>query len=63
MLADGSIVRTRYYRATILWHGQPRPIMVLEANSDPLAGMSLLYGSRLVVDVVDGGTVTVQPLP
>ena len=28
----------------------------------PLVGVSLLYGHRLTVDVVDGGPVTLAPL-
>jgi hypothetical protein len=62
-LADGSVVRMRFYQATVLWHGQPRPILVLEASGDPLVGMSLLYGSRVTLDVMDGGPVTIEKLP
>jgi hypothetical protein len=29
----------------------------------PLIGMSLLYGSRVTLDVVDGGPVTIEPVP
>jgi clan AA aspartic protease len=63
MLADGSIVRLNYYQATVLWEGRRRKIMVLDADGGPLAGMSLLYGSRVTLDVVDGGPVTIAPLP
>ena len=63
MLADGSVVRLSYFRATVLWEGKPRKIMVLDADGGPLVGMSLLYGSRVTLDVVDGGPVTIEPLP
>jgi clan AA aspartic protease len=63
MLADGSVVRLNYYRATVLWDGTPRKIMVLDADGGPLVGMSLLYGSRVTLEVVDGGPVTIEPLP
>jgi predicted aspartyl protease len=62
-LADGSTVRLNYYRATVLWDGAPRQILVLDAGGGPLVGMSLLYGSRVTLDVVDGGPVTIEPLP
>ena len=51
------------YDASIEWDGQVRPILVLEADDVPLIGMALLYGSRLTIDVVDGGAVTIEPLP
>jgi clan AA aspartic protease len=62
-LADGSVVRMSYYRATVIWNGQLRPILALEAGGDPLVGMSLLYGSRVTLDIVDGGPVTIEDLP
>jgi len=61
-LADGSLAQMDSYQATLLWDGQPREILVLEADGGPLVGMALLYGSRLSIDVVDGGAVTVAPL-
>jgi clan AA aspartic protease len=62
-LADGSILSMKIYRVTVLWDGNPRSIPVLEADGGPLVGMSLLYGSRLTVDVLDGGRVTIEPVP
>jgi hypothetical protein len=38
-------------------------LMVLEEAGAPLAGMSLLYGSRVTLQIVDGGDVTIEPLP
>ncbi len=63
MLADGSTVPLRKYEGTVLWQGQSREVIVLEASGDPLAGMSLLYGSLPTLQVVDGGDVTIRPLP
>jgi clan AA aspartic protease len=62
MLADGQIVPMDYYRASIAWDGRDRQILVLEADGDPLVGMSLLYGYDLRVRVVDGGLVTIAPV-
>jgi clan AA aspartic protease len=62
-LADGSRVRLRKYTGTVIWDGQERDVIVLEAEGGPLVGMSLLYGSRVTLDVVDGGPVIIEPLP
>jgi clan AA aspartic protease len=62
-LGDGSTVALRKYEGSILWHRAVRDVIVLEAAGGPLVGMSLLYGSRVTLDVVDGGPVTVEALP
>ena len=62
-LADGSLVQLDCYRTTVDWDGQVGAILVVSADGDPLVGMSLLYGSRVTLDVVDGGPVTIEPLP
>jgi predicted aspartyl protease len=61
LLGDGSTVSLHNYEATVLWHDQDRDVLVLEAVGGPLAGMSLLYGNRVTLDVVDGGRVTIEP--
>ena len=33
------------------------------AAGGSLVGMSLLYGNRVVLDVVEGGEVLIEPLP
>lgn len=62
-LADGQRVTLNHSRASILWHGRPRDVTVLEATGDALVGMELLYGNRVILDVVGGGHVTIEPLP
>ena len=61
-LADGQIVNMESFQATVLWHGLPREIVVLAADGDPLVGMSLLYQSRLMIDVLDDGVVSIEPI-
>ncbi len=51
------------YRGTVLWDGQPLPVRVVEADGEPLLGMELLQGSRVTLDVRDGGPVTIDALP
>ncbi len=59
-LGDGSTVLLNIYRATVIWDGQPRPVQVMETEDVSLIGMSLLYGYRVILDVIDGGFVTIE---
>lgn len=59
-LGDGSEVTFEVYAATIIWDGQYRNIPVNEAETDPLVGMSLLYGYDLFIRAVEGGNVTIK---
>lgn len=62
-LADGSVTRLDAYLARIVWHRQQKDVLILQATGTPLIGMSLLDGSRLTIDVVDGGHVAIDELP
>lgn len=59
VLANGEMEILDLYFAFIQWHGQVRPVMVHQAGGRPLMGMSLLSGSRLLVDASEGGEVTI----
>ena len=61
--ATGARVSLTTYRGTVLWYGQLRSIQVVEADSEPLLGMELLLGSRVTLDVREGGPVTIDALP
>lgn len=61
-LADGTIVSLPVYSVEIVWHGVRRKVDAIETHNDALIGMSLLYGSRVTLDVIDGGTVMISPL-
>jgi clan AA aspartic protease len=60
--ADGSVDLFEVYRATVIWGGAARFVEVQAVNAQPLAGMTLLRGHSLRIDVVTGGAVTVHPL-
>lgn len=62
-LGDGNTVVLDGYLANVVWHDQEREILVLQAEGGPLIGMSLLYGNRVTATIVDGGDVTIDPLP
>ena len=62
-MADGSVVVIDLFEATIVWDGQARAIVADRMECAPLIGMSLLYDHLLTMEVVDGGPVTIAPLP
>lgn len=51
------------YRVGIEWDGQVRVVPALAAEGGPLVGMSLLRGSEVRIEVMDGGEVVIRPLP
>lgn len=60
VLGDGGPAQFDTSVATVLWDDQQKNILVLASEGGPLVGMSLLYGYRVILDVVDGGTVTIE---
>jgi clan AA aspartic protease len=61
-LGDGSETTFEVYEATIIWDGQFRSIPVNAAETDPLVGMSLLYGYNLQIQAIEGGIVRIEAL-
>jgi clan AA aspartic protease len=62
LLGDGSRSIFDIYVGTVLWNGQSRRVPVHVSNTEPLLGMSLLYGSELTIQVVEGGEVRIREL-
>lgn len=60
LLADGSESVFDIYEGTVDWDGDRRRVSIDEANTAPLAGMSLLEGYELLVQVRPGGNVTIS---
>ena len=63
ILGDGTTVTMDLYRAKVLWHDVERIVYVLRADAELLVGMSLLHGSRVTLNVVTNGNVTIEALP
>ena len=63
VLADGRVVLLDVFLAAVDWQGQRKDVLVSRTVGTPLAGMSLLQGSRLTMDVFEGGSVVVDELP
>jgi predicted aspartyl protease len=61
-LADGSVVSLDAYRVGVEWDERVRVVSALAAEGGPLVGMSLLRGSEVRIEVVDGGEVVIRPL-
>ena len=59
-LADGSEVSFDAYDVTVVWEGQPRDVLIDEADTTPLVGMLLLDRHNLNIDVESGGRVLIQ---
>ncbi len=61
-LGDGSEVIFEIYRAAVIWDGQNQIVDVAASDADPLVEMGLLYGFKLQMEAVEGGTVTLEAL-
>ena len=62
IIAHGRAVFLNLYLAKVIWHDKERDIEVLQTDKRPLVGMSLLRGSRVILDVVTNGDVTITPM-
>ena len=63
VLADGSVRQFDICAAEVEWGGVWRTLLVSAVGNEPLLGMRLLAGHKLVVEVVPGGLVEILPLP
>ena len=61
MLANGARDVFDTYGVTVSWEGQSRFVDADEADAAPLLGMSMLDRHNLNIEVVDGGSVVIQP--
>ena len=57
ILGDGSECVFDIYEAVLVWDGDLLTIPVDEADSEPLVGMSLMEGYRLLIQVFEGDRV------
>ena len=62
VLANGEEVSLDSWSGMALWHDRMHPVLVLQADGEPLLGMRLLQGSRVTLDVLDDGDVAIEGL-
>jgi clan AA aspartic protease len=62
ILANDQVDACDIYTAVVLWDGQKRPLLVEATESDPLVGMRLMAGYRIVIENIDGGPVVLDKL-
>ena len=64
-LGDGSQTVFDFYTGTVIWDGQYRQVdiaAIAASETEPLLGMGMIYGYRLQVDAIEGGTVKIEAL-
>jgi clan AA aspartic protease len=61
-LGDGSTCTFDVYSGLIIWDGEFRRVDINASETEPLVGMSLLYGYRMQLDAIEGGMVMIQAL-
>ena len=61
-LANGELFEFQVYLGSVSWHGRPSDVLVLQSDSVPLLGMTLLWGSRVTMDALNDGEVTIEEL-
>ena len=62
VLAHEQSVILRTFRAVVSWHERQSNVFVIEADGQPLLGMSMLWGSKLTLEAWDGGEVTIEEM-
>ena len=62
ILGDGNPQPCDVYDGEISWNNQLRSIEIEAADTQPLIGMALMCGFDLHIEVVEGGTVALEPL-
>ena len=62
ILATGEGVDLSLYEVVVIWDGHPRAVDVLASEGGTLAGMGMLEGFSLHIDVLAGGRVSIVPL-
>jgi clan AA aspartic protease len=61
-LGDGSVVSLDVYIGRVEWDGMMREVEIECADADPLVGMAMLEGHRVVLNVRADGEITIAPL-
>jgi clan AA aspartic protease len=63
LLADASVQRFDRYEGTVIWDGAPQYILIDGVETNPLVGTRLLADHDLRIQLIPGGSVTIEALP
>ncbi len=61
-LADGSRIIAPTWQATALWDHNPRKVLILESDGEPLLGMGLLWQNRITLEARPYGSLVIARL-
>lgn len=61
-LANGELFDFPVFLGSVSWHSRTSDVLVLQSDSVPLLGMALVWGSRVTMDALDDGEVTIEEL-
>ncbi len=61
-MANGELFEFEVYIGSVSWHRRPSDMLVLQSDSIPLLGMTLLWDSRVTVDALNDGEVTIEDM-
>ena len=62
LVGDGSIQVFDLYEAALIWDEESLIIDIARAETEPLLGISLVYGHDLRIQAIEGGKVTIEKL-
>ena len=62
LVGDGTIQVFDLYEAILIWDDDEVVVEVATAETEPLMGMSLIYGHDLRIEAIEGGAVTIEKL-
>ena len=62
ILADGSPRAYDVYHARLDWDGELEIVPAYAIDAKPLVGLRLLEGYSLHMDIINGGTVVIEPI-
>jgi clan AA aspartic protease len=60
-LADSSTTVLALYKVTVMWHDEPNTLTAYAVAGRSLIGMKLLRGSLVTLEVIEDGTVMIEP--
>ena len=61
-LADGRRDTMNAYSGTLIWHEHPLDVIVIQSEGAPLIGMGTLWGSQIILNAVDDGSVIIEEI-